>query len=180
MDYPEYLRPTEFEEIELPNGSRVSIPKATLVFEAWAGRQVADSYGGKTVLAFEATPVFAELAILRHFQRAGWQGVWVDTYRRKYRVEYWDDEQVKLPRSRDSVQLPFEQEELLQRLRNAIQKRWSGCWDVFCWKHGDVLFAEAKRYGKDKIRQSQRQWLESALASGLSKEEFLVVEWSVS
>ncbi len=180
MIYPEQLRPTTYETIQLPNGSGINVLKATPLFEAWTREPLAHSYGGKPVLAFKAEPVFAELAILRHFQRAGWQGVWVDTYRRKYRVGYWDAELARLPLGHDSVELPIPQADLLDKIRKGTGKRWSGCWDVFCWNCDQILFAEAKRHGKDQIRDSQRQWVQSALDLGLSLETFLVVEWSLS
>ena len=45
---------------------------------------------------------------------------------------------------------------------------------------GRILwFAEAKRLGKDKIRVSQRKWLDDALQKGLTRENFLVVEWQL-
>jgi hypothetical protein len=52
---------------------------------------------------------------------------------------------------------------------------------VFCWKEdGGYLFAEAKRYKYNKIRASQRKWLEAALQQGLPLTSFLLVEWTLS
>jgi Holliday junction resolvase len=30
-----------------------------------------------------------------------------------------------------------------------------GCWDVFAWRDGEILFAESKRAQRDRIRDSQ-------------------------
>jgi hypothetical protein len=110
------------------------------------------------------------LVILRAFQRSGWDGVWVDTFGGKYRVGYWSDG--------SEVDLAPEREGLLKSISEESGAR-GGCWDVLCWKGGVHLFAEAKRRGKDKIRESQHQWLEAALRVGFSPTSFLVVEWSL-
>jgi hypothetical protein len=48
-----------------------------------------------------------------------------------------------------------------------------------CWHGDDVLFVESKRKGKDRIRQTQRTWLEKALDVGVARESFLLVEWTL-
>ena len=76
------------------------------------------------------------------------------------------------------VDLPPGQEALLERIYERAGAR-EGCWDVFCWKGDRQVFAEAKWQGHDRIRETQRRWLEAALAIGLPIESFLVVEWSM-
>ncbi len=171
MDYPDLLRAELVEEILLPSGSAVKVPKTTPIFARWRGEPIKDSYGGKMILDFDGEPVFAELAILRALQDSGWDGVWVDTFKKKYRVGYWVDNY--------EIDLPIEQEVLLKRIyRRAGTSK--GCWDVFCWKDNrQLLFAEAKRRGRDQFRDSQRQWLEAAIKLGLPLTSFLVVEWSI-
>ena len=56
--------------------------------------------------------------------------------------------------------------------------RFAGCWDVFAWRNGTYLFAEAKHSKKDKIRETQLRWYAAALECGLSEQNFLLVEWS--
>ena len=170
MDYPDLLRAELVEEILLPSGGAVKVPKATPVFSQWRGERIEDTYGGKAILDFEGAPVFAELAILRAFQKLGWDGVWVDTFKKRYRVGYWMDN--------SEIDLPSEQEALLKSIYERVGTR-TGCWDVFCWKGNLQLFAEAKRRGRDQIRDSQRQWLEAAIELGLPPTSFLVVEWSI-
>ncbi len=55
-----------------------------------------------------------------------------------------------------------------------------GCWDVYAWYDDDVLFAEAKRRGRDRLRPSQHQWLAAALRAGVPLDAFIVVEWNLS
>lgn len=169
MSIPKLLAPNSFEEITLPSGEKVQIPKTTPLFTAWSGAQVDSSYNSKPILAYKDRPVFAELAILRLFEDAGWRGVWVDTYGKKYRSEYWP---------KNEVSLPAEQQKLLQDISNRAGSK-NGCFDVFCWRDDSIIFAESKRKAKDRIRDTQRRWLQAALQCGLQISSFLIVEWSV-
>ena len=169
MQYPSSLVPNTIENIELPSGGTVQIPKVTPVFNRWSGKPIMDNYNNKLILVYENEPVFAELAILRILQSDKWNGVWVDTYRKAYRTSYWP---------KDSIQLPLEQAKLLQSIYKKAGSD-KGCWDVFCWKDELCLFVETKRKGYDKIRDTQKHWLESAIQCGLPLTSFLVVEWSL-
>ena len=42
------------------------------------------------VLDFEGCMAFAELAILWSLEKAGWNGVWIDTHHKKFRSGYWN------------------------------------------------------------------------------------------
>jgi hypothetical protein len=75
MRYPDLLVPTTIEIIELPSGVTVQIPKTEPTFDLWKGKPISDTYGNKIVLDCDGESVFAELAILRIFQKDGWQGV---------------------------------------------------------------------------------------------------------
>jgi hypothetical protein len=169
--YPKSLRPNSYESIELPSGRTISIPKVSVQFELWSGREPKSSYGHKAILRHEGEPAFAELVILRIFQSDGWDGRWIDNFGGKSRVGFWEPNAI-LP-------LPSGQSELLSSIRRLSGRR-GGCFDVFCWHNNRSIFAEAKRKGKDRIRGSQRFWLEAALRSGLEREQFLVVEWTLA
>jgi hypothetical protein len=54
-----------------------------------------DRYGQKAVLEFRSKPLFAELVILRLFEEVGWSGVWVDSYRKRFRADV--TEPVEIP-----------------------------------------------------------------------------------
>jgi hypothetical protein len=121
------------------------------------------------VLDYDGEPLFAELAILRLIQAHGWQGVWIDNWRKKFR-------QLFPPHACD---LSSQAQDFLDRVNQG--RKWRrGCFDVLAWHDGQYLFVEAKRKGHDAIRNSQKEWLESALNSGLSPESFLVFEWGIS
>jgi hypothetical protein len=164
---PQSLAPTSEEVISLPSGLLVHVPKATARFTAWQHDVPFDRYGQKAVLDFHSKPLFAELVILRLFEEAGWSGVWVDTYRRCFRADVTE-----------CVELSADKLRLLEQIYAAGGAR-SGCFDVFVWKEEEIMFAESKRSGRDKIRASQMRWLEGAVRSGFGLESFLVVEWSL-
>lgn len=170
IGYPSMLTPVATEEVLLPVGGRMSIPKARPRFERWTGEPPEDTYGNKPIVDVDGEPMFAELAILRYFQTDGWDGVWVDTFRKKHRTS-WGDEGV--------VRLSGERLQLLKTI-NGKAGSTSGCFDVYCWKEDSLVFAESKRASKDSIRDTQIRWLEAALRSGLDPSSFLVVEWSFS
>jgi 5-methylcytosine-specific restriction endonuclease McrA len=140
------------------------VPKATPFFRKWTGTVPENTYNNKPVLDFDGEMVFAELAILRAFERAGWEGRWIDSYRNRYRIGYWGENVTK--------ELPAEQRAIL----GSIHAK-GGCFDVFCWRDGAVMFAESKWKDRDAIRETQRRWLEAALDKRLSLESFLIVEW---
>jgi hypothetical protein len=171
MDLPDPLTPTATERFALSDGHAVEVPKATPAFRLWPGPPPGDTYGGKPVLDANGHPAFAELAILDLLRKAGWDGVWIDTYRNKHRTGYWGVPPVDA--------LPSGPAELLRRILDARGAGRSGTWDVYCWRGADVLFVEAKRAGRDSIRPSQVTWLEAALQVGIPAGSFLVAEWSV-
>ncbi|MGI9034475.1 MAG: hypothetical protein ACR2GD_00400 [Pyrinomonadaceae bacterium] len=170
MIYPNKLEPDSEETLHFSSGEIIKIPKINVRFKQWFGEHIEDNYGGKAIVNFNDEPVFAELAILRIFQNDNWNGVWVDTYKRKYRTAYWNN--------KDGIELPSDKQILLDKIYKNLGSK-NGCWDVFCWKENKVIFAESKRSSKDKIRKTQVEFLESALSCGLSKAYFLIVEWSL-
>lgn len=166
----EFLEPfrTNSEIFSLSSGVEVSIQKYFLHFNEWRGAPIPNTYNGKAVIDWNGEPVFAELAVLRLFQSHGWEGVWVDSYRRKYRIG--------LPDVAEPVELPAKQRELIESIK-AKTGRSGGCWDMFVWKDAQLLFIELKRQKKDAIQDSQRLWLEKSLESDLSAGNFAFLEW---
>jgi hypothetical protein len=156
-------------ELTLPSGKSVAIPRCSYRFIQWRGTPILDTYGGKAVLNSADTPVFAELAILSVLQKAGWHGVWVDTYRRKFRRS--------MPP--ECCSLPSHAQELYDRICRANRGKTSGCFDVFAWKDGNYLFVESKRKSKDSIQKTQKAWVEAALASGIPLDSLLICEWDL-
>lgn len=160
---------TESELFSLSSGVEVSIQKYFLHFDEWKGEPIPNTYNGKAVIDWNGEPVFAELAVLRLFQSQGWEGVWVDSYRRKYRVG--------LPDVTEPVELPEKQKQLIESIREKTG-RSGGCWDVLVWSGENVLFIELKRSKKDRIQASQVQWLEESLKIGLKTMNFALIEWN--
>ena len=165
-----FLQPykTENETFSLSSGEQISIQKYFLNFNQWKGKSIPNTYNGKAVIDWNGEPVFAELAVLRLFQSHGWDGVWVDSYRRKFRVG--------LPDVVDPISLPNEKQLLVDSLKKRTG-RSGGCWDVMLWKDEYILFVELKRQKRDKIQASQIRWLEAALSIGYSERNFALVEW---
>lgn len=168
--YPADLCPNATEDLLLPSGAPTKVPVTRPFFRRWRGEFMGDTYGGKPLVDLDGEPMFAELAVLKLFQKDGWEGVWIDTFRKKYRTA-WGEEGV--------AQLPKDRLLLLQEIHGWAGSS-SGSFDVYCWKGADVLFAETKRRSKDRIRATQLRWLEAALALGLETYTFLIVEWSLS
>jgi hypothetical protein len=164
------LKPAQRESIILPSGMAVDVSKCVVTFKKWEGALIKDNYGGKTVLDYYGKPLFAELVILRILQENEWRGVWVDTYRKKFRNS--------LPELSPQVNLPSRPKNILNKI---IKENGGlrGCWDVFAWKGGRVMFAESKRRSKDAIRNTQKRWLETALRLGFPQKSFLLVEWDL-
>jgi len=168
---PDTLVPDESRTLSLPSGRSVDVPTATPPFPEWRGEVPSDTYGGKSVLDANGHPAFAELLILRRLERTGWSGVWIDTFRRTYRRHYWRDE--------PDITLPERVQQSLNAITDANGSA-SGCFDVCAWTDEHLLFAEAKRKHHDAIRETQKEWLERALNTGMEIDSFLIVEWSLT
>lgn len=169
---PDFFAPNSTETIDLLHSKRlVVVPKALVRFNPWLGERPVDTYGKKPLIDWSGRCAFAELAILWEFEAAGWQGRWIDSYRGKFRTGYWESDCIK--------ELPAEQLHLFAKIRLAAGRR-GGCFDVFCWSGDRVCFVEAKWTGKDRIRDSQRIWIEAAMDSGVRSDQLLVVEWAMA
>lgn len=162
--------PSGEEEIILPSGRKVSVVKYFLKFKEWKGKPIPNSYGNKAVIDFNGEPVFAELAVLKLFQYHGWDGVWVDSYRRKFRIG--------LPDVVDPIDLPTDKKVLLDSIKQKTGAS-GGCWDIFVWKDDKLLFIELKRNKKDRIQDSQKIWMEKSLNYGLILSNFILIEWDM-
>ena len=143
---------------------------------------MANTFGEKPALDLSGSPSFAEIVILRKFLRAGWSGRWVETYaappmRPRFLTE-WSVNGLK-----SSVTQPITEMRvttLLDAIAHANGHTYAGCWDVVAWDDDSVVFAGAKRKGKDQLKATQLRWIAAALEHGFLEEAFLVVEWSSS
>jgi hypothetical protein len=171
-DHLEFLKQhkVDGEMFSLSSGEKISIQKYFINFNQWNGAPIPNTYGNKLIIDSNGEPLFAELAVLRLFQSQGWDGVWVDSYGRKFRVG--------LPDVAEHVEIPEKQKELIDTIKAKTGKS-GGCWDVFLWKDNKILFIELKRLKKDKVQDTQKIWLEHSLSNGLSHEDFAFVEWDI-
>lgn len=171
-DSLEFLKPykVDGEIFSLSSGAEVLIQKYFLHFNQWRGAPIPNTYNNKPVIDWNGEPLFAELAVLRLFQSNGWDGVWVDSYRRKYRIG--------LPDVVQPIEIPEERKKLIESIREKTG-RSGGCWDVVLWKEDKLLFIELKRSKRDRIQDSQISWLEQSIFLGLKTDNFAFIEWIV-
>jgi hypothetical protein len=153
--------------LKLPSGVSINISRCEYLFRRWEGKPIQDTYGGKALIEFDGKPIFAELAILGTLRRAGWDGVWVDTYRRKFRRGL----------TPDCCELPSHAQKLYDRICKANNGKTSGCFDVLAWQGKSYLFVESKRRLKDTIQATQEAWIAAALHSGVPIDSLLICEW---
>ena len=144
------------------------IPKSFHQLPLWKGTPILDTYGNKPVLDYRGEPLYAELFALRMFWAQGFKGVWADCYRKRYRTELPEKQEEK-------ILLPdFVEEKLASINPNG---KMSGIWDLVLWKDGTLKFVELKRKAKDRLRQSQIDFLQRALACGFTTDHFELFEW---
>lgn len=156
------------EILAISSGKKIPIGKYFFKFKPWKGEPIKNSYGNKAVIDWKGKPVFAELAVLQLFQENGWDGVWVDSYRRNFRVG--------LPNIVDPVQLPADKKKLIDSIKEKTGAI-GGCWDVFAWKGSRILFMELKRQKKDRLQNSQSKWLSASMKTGFKPRNFAIIEW---
>lgn len=177
--YPSLLRPTTAESL-IVNKQPVTVPKAELRLRKWAGAAIADDFGHKPLLDVAGKPLFAELCVYELFRLSGWDARWLETYGAPARnpscFTRWLPEVARAEQPRQPI-VEEEITNLLQRLAAANHNTYAGCWDTVGWHNSTVLFAELKRYKKDKLQPTQPRWLQAGLQVGLQPENFLLVEW---
>ena len=167
---PPLMRPTGTERLVLPSGRAVAVAKCTPSFRECSGRRrpLGPTYDSKPLLAFEGEAAFAEIVVLASFLSAGWGGAWIDGFHRAA----WRG----MPAPETRAEIPTLIAARLERIGAADPR--ARCWDVVVWRGEEILFCEAKRATRDKIRDSQLRWLDSALVNGVAMSQFLIAEWS--
>ncbi len=123
-------------------------------------------FGRKPIVDSFGCGLYPELAILRLLQKDGFRGVWVDAFRGN---KFW----TTMSKQRA---LPAQVQRTLDKIATRNHSNRGGCWDVVAWKPGKLIFVESKG-PVDKIRDSQRFWLEAALYARVPLSCFVVCEW---
>jgi hypothetical protein len=175
------------EPIRLLDGSLCNIPKWILVWNTWYGASLTDlpnTYRVKPLIDWNGVPLYAELAILEIVESNGWEGVWVDSFHRKFLD--------RMPGRNLSVDLPANVAEEIKLIRSIYRRlsaqywdskisrgEFGGTWDLLCWRGDQLLFIEAKRKFKDRLQQSQAAWLMATLACSKAASSFRIAEWTL-
>lgn len=124
----------------------------------------------KPAILLDGERTWAEFALVRLLERAGWEGRWIKNWTggREFCLDV--DRSSPLPAV---AATSFDQIH-----QQAAALRGTGSWDVFAWSGRDVLFIESKQHrSSDALNLNQRTWLEAALEVGVSSSRFAVVEY---
>jgi hypothetical protein len=115
----------------------------------------------------------AELAVVDHLRRDGWDGVWVSAFAGSWLRSEW----FPAPAFRTLAEAgaPVWAVEIFERLRAANDGKLSGFFDVFAWREpNEVRFLEVKGPG-DRIRPTQLRFAERAMRFH-DQDQFMIIE----
>ena len=140
-------------------GELIHIRTQNWALEGWDGQDppgLSVTWGRKPKFSVNGSRSCAELAIVHHLRAGGWDGVWVNAYRRELRTQWF-----RAPAARRLAETgaPGWAVDLFDRLRTANGGTLSGFFDVFAWREPNrAAFVEAK-VGRDWIKPTQlRSW----------------------
>ena len=150
------------ERWNLPQSGEIDVRVQRVEFDRWDGPLPESTWNRKPVVGSPERP-FAELAIAHELAQAGRVSAWVTS------GQYLS----ALAPKRHS-RFPPEALGLLALIRAASPEK-GGCWDVYAWRAGVPLFAELK-WPRDRVRSSQRTWMDSAIQLRVSSDCFILVE----
>jgi hypothetical protein len=143
------------------------VERKQMTFRRWVGHAVPlHGYGAKPLVGLDGEPFFAELALVRLFERDGWRAVWVDNYHSKF-----------LCGNADHIQrAPFHgaQRAIYNRIV-ALAGGRAGYYDVMAWRGDELMFLELKGPG-DRVSEGQLRWPELA-EQVVPHATFTIVEW---
>lgn len=173
--YPALLIPNDIESKLFPQ----SIPKCCIKLRKWGGAEIKESFGNKPFIEIDGAGMFAELAIMKLFEKSGWNARWVETYGTPANAPKLLTEWKDIPFV-NQKHFPITDRritEILSKISICNNNTYSGAWDVLGWTDEKLLFVEAKRKKQDRIRVSQVNWFNAAIKAGLKVENFLILEW---
>jgi hypothetical protein len=160
-------------EVDLPvrDGSvRVASYRARLA--PWTGPrlQLERTRSREQLFAHRGRPLFAELAVLRRLQDAGFRGVWVDAEAGAMRTD--------LPGVAAPVTLPPDRAVLLARIA-ARRGRAGGLWSLLAWRDDESFFLHCRTRSADRLADPQLEWASAALGLGIDPSALGVIDVSV-
>ena len=148
----------------LPKGT-VSLATQRWELDRWHGAPdppgLPRTWGIKPKFAVGGRRSCAELAVVDHLRRDGWDGVWVSAFGGSWLCAEW----FLAPSFRTLAEAgaPVWAAEIFDQLRTANGGKLSGFFDVFAWREpGQVRFIGTK-VARDRIRETQRRFVEIAL-----------------
>jgi hypothetical protein len=167
------LPPTRFD---LPGETPVYITTQRWALKPWEGEdppELGQSWARKGKFAVNGKRSCAELAVAYHLQGDGWHGIWVNSYRRELRSEWFPTPAVK---TLAETGAPTWAVKIFDRLRTANGGSLGGFFDVFAWREpGEVRFDEVK-VGQDRIKPTQIRFVKLALGMHHRPEQFTIIE----
>ena len=169
-----FARATSIEVVQfaLPSGTAVPLRRLCVRFGTASPDRLKpgtlpESYLEKPLVTFNGAAMFGELAVLRWLETDGWQGVWLDTMHGR---KQWRE----MPTRGVPTALPASRQALYDRIVAANGGRASGTFDVMAWRGDQVIFVEYE--GPDDPADRHRsRWVGSAIASGVSPNDLLLV-----
>jgi hypothetical protein len=178
--YPTNLKPEPDAHLTISLGDlKIPVLKTSPRFIKPTSHKLGDRFGGKPVVRYDGTSIFAEVAILRMLDHAGWEGRWIETYSRPSMdplvLKTWVRGSTK-EQTNVEIGSPHVRNMLHEIARRNLWS-YAGCWDVVGWEEDQIVFFESKHFKKDRIRKTQTKWLLAGLDAGLSLDNFVVVEW---
>ncbi len=171
--FPDELVPMEDLSFELGKHREVSLQRFHVEFNS-CGEPIQfapdRTWSAKPLVTLEKQTLFAEVALLALFRKAGWEGVWANTVHRKY----FD----KMPNQSKGVSLTTYIGQVLTRIAEGNGQSRSGCWDLVLWSNKTLVFVAASAtHLQGGVGDARARWLDSALRTGISPGQFVVVEW---
>ena len=178
MHHPHPSLPPELVQVEdisfdLEKRGRVAVPRYHVEFNANPGKSgigLDRGYAMKPLVMVDKQAMFAEIALLGLFTREGWDGVWADSFHRKYFT--------RMPNQSKGASLSPYINQVLARIAGNNGNSRSGCWDLILWRERTLLFVQLQNVrAGEEIKGARIAWLDAALKSGFSLSQFLVAEW---
>ena len=130
---------------------------------------LAATHQAKRLVLVDGKEMFGELAILEYLRKDGWDGVWVDTYHKKFWATMSD---------RGTAILPLHAKQLCGKIVEKNCGKASGFFDVFAWKDAgsEYVFIEYKGKG-DRPNANELRWIDAAIAAGIKPEQLFFVTY---
>jgi hypothetical protein len=163
--------------VALPSGQTVHIATQRWALERWDGAadppELKQIWARKPKFAVNGSRSCAELAILDHLRRDGWNGVWVSAFGAQELRSGWFPAPAFTKIA--AAGAPVWAADIFESVRAENHGKLGGFFDVFAWREpGEVRFDEAK-VGPDRLRDTQRMFIQRTLRLRPLKE-FTIME----